>query len=153
MLAVIRIRGTVNVSPKIRKTLEVLRLYKPHHAVLVDEKTTSRKMVVLAKDYVAFGEIKPETLSELLAKRGRVAGNKKISVEKLKEIGAKDFSDLAGILMDGRKKLSEIGIKEVFRLNSPKKGFRRAGIKQAFRAGGNLGYMGGEINVLLGKMM
>lgn len=153
MFAVIRIRGTVNVSPKIKKTLEMLKLYKPHHAVLVDEKTTRRRMVVRAKDYVAFGEIQPNILSELLAKRGRLEGDKRISSEKLKQIGAKDFEELAGMVLGGQKKLKDVGIKEVFRLNSPKKGFRRAGIKQSFKAGGNLGYMGEEINVLLGKMM
>jgi len=40
-----------------------------------------------------------------------------------------------------------------YRLNSPRKGYGRKGIKAAFKAGGALGYRGEKINDLLTRMM
>ena len=35
MIAVVRVRGTVNVDKGIKKTLELLRLFKPNHLALL----------------------------------------------------------------------------------------------------------------------
>ena len=35
--AVVRVRGTVNVNPDIKKTLQLLKLTRANHCVLVDE--------------------------------------------------------------------------------------------------------------------
>lgn len=153
MWAVIRVRGTINISPHTKKTLELLMLNRPHHMVLVDESSNQKNMVLKAKDYLTFGEIDQKSLELLLSKRGRLEGNKRISKEKLKEFKASDFSDLAGQIIKNGKKLRELGIKRVFRLNSPKTGFERKGVKKSFNVGGALGYRGQEINLLLEKMM
>ncbi|MDP2750281.1 MAG: uL30 family ribosomal protein [Nanoarchaeota archaeon] len=43
--------------------------------------------------------------------------------------------------------------KKYFRLNPPRKGFERKGIKVSFKAGGALGYRGEKINGLLKRMI
>ena len=45
MIAVIRVRGTVNVADKISLTMENLRLFKTNHLVLVKDDKSSKKMV------------------------------------------------------------------------------------------------------------
>src|SRR3989338_5848744 len=71
MIAVVRVRGTANISPDHRKTLELLMLHKPNHAILVAEELQLAKMVEKVKDYVTYGEIDLDTAAELLRKRGR----------------------------------------------------------------------------------
>ena len=44
-------------------------------------------------------------------------------------------------------------IKKYFRLNAPRKGFGRKGIKHTFKEGGALGYRGQAINDLIKRMV
>ena len=44
-------------------------------------------------------------------------------------------------------------MKKFFRLNSPKKGFGRRGIKRAYNKSGALGYRGTDINELVKRMV
>jgi len=53
------------------------------------------------------------------------------------------------LLLEKRKE----GSKKYFRLNPPRGGFGRKGIKVSFNNGGALGYMGKEINALLKRMV
>ena len=153
MIAVVRVRGTVNVDKGIKKTLELLRLFKPNHLVIVGGEKVSLKMVEKAKDYVTFGEIEAKTLAMLLEKRGRLEGDKKLGAEFLKENNAKDFGDAAKKILEGKTSLKELKVKPVFRLHPPRKGHGRAGIKKPFKSGGALGFRGAEINALIKSMM
>ncbi|MFH1390694.1 MAG: 50S ribosomal protein L30 [Candidatus Diapherotrites archaeon] len=152
MIAVIRIRGTVNVNPSLTYTMENLRLFRPNHMVLVKDDNPSKKMVEKIKDYVAFGEINEETLTKVLAKRGRLEGKKKIILEFLKEKKINSFEELAKSVIEGKVKLKDLGIVPVIRLHPPRKGHKRAGIKKPFTVGGALGYRGEEINKLIISM-
>jgi len=153
MLAVLRVRGTLDINPKIKKTLELLMLQKANHLVLVPENKIFKGMIEIVKDYVTFGEINQITCTKLLEKRGRVLGNKKISKQLFEKHKAKDFDDLAKQILEGNKKLKEFDIKPVFRLTPPSKGFERGGIKKAFIVGGALGNRKTEINKLIAKMI
>ena len=68
---------------------------------------------------------------------------------------AKDFITWGEISEETLKKLSEKqeGKKKFFRLNSPKKGYGRKGIKIPFSKGGALGYRGAGINDLILRML
>jgi len=153
MLAVIRIRGTLNINPKVKKTLELLMLHKANHLVLLPENKVAQGMIEIVKDYVTFGEIDQTTYSSLLEKRGRILGNKKIAKEFFEKNKLKDFSELAKQVIENNKKLKELGIKPVFRLTPPSKGFERGGIKKAFSIGGVLGNRKADINKLIAKMI
>ena len=67
----------------------------------------------------------------MMEKRGRMTGNKKITAEILKNLDK---------IQNGEVKIKDIeGLKPVFRLHPPKKGFERKGIKKTFKQGGVLG--------------
>ncbi|MFX0050549.1 MAG: 50S ribosomal protein L30 [Candidatus Hermodarchaeota archaeon] len=153
-LAVIRIRGTVDRSKSIKKTLQLLRLNKPNHCVIIDDRDTYKGMLQKAKDLITWGELNFETTKELLLKRGRLEGGKRITEEYIQNNS--DFSSMDDFISKFLKfeaNLSDIkGLKPVFRLHPPRKGHMRLGVKQPFTLGGALGYRGSNINSLITKM-
>jgi large subunit ribosomal protein L30 len=147
MIAVIKIRGTVKARKEIIDTLKMLRLHRKHHCILLNLNDSLKGMLQKVKDYVTWGEISDEMLKELLRKRGRKEGNKRLSEEEVEKI----FKELKNFEGHPAKKLMELGIKPVFRLTPPSKGFKKS-IKQHFPKG-ELGYRGKAINDLLERMI
>jgi len=153
MLAVIRVRGSIRTKKELNSTMEMLRLFRVNHLVLVPEDKQNRKMVEKVKDYVTFGEIDKTTLEKVLAKRALIKGNKKVSAEFLKEKKVGSFGELAEKILSGKTTLKETEIKPVFRLKPPRKGYERQGIKKPFASGGAIGYRATEINKLINRMI
>src|SRR3989344_6111700 len=118
-VVIIRIRGVTGIIAGIKDTLDMLKLHKKNMCVVYDATSSIMGMLKKVKDYVTWGEIDNETL--------------KILLEKRQELNP-----------DDSKK-----IKNFFRLNSPKKGYGRKGIKITFMKGGALGYRGEKINDLV----
>ena len=139
-LAVIRIRGLTGVRHDIDNTLKKLRLYKKNHCVVVPRTENYLGMVKKISDYVTWGDIDEKTYDALVEKRmeeykGRVSDRKgKINYNRFIDVNGKR-------------------IKKIFRLNSPKKGYGRKGIKVSFKSGGALDYRGDKINDLLKRMI
>ncbi len=152
MLAVVRLRGNVDVNRKIKETLKLLRLHKKYHCVVIPDTPSYRGMLQVVKDYVAFGEIDEETLANLLRNRGRLRGDKRLTDEYVKEkTGYESIEDFAKAVIEGKAKLKDLPeLKPVFRLHPPRGGLRS--IKWHFGYGGDLGYHGKEIVKLLHKM-
>jgi len=69
-IVVIRLRGRANIKPKIKRTMEMLRLSRPNHCVVIVNSPQNMGMINVVKDYVAFGKIADATLSKLVLKRG-----------------------------------------------------------------------------------
>ena len=139
-IAIVRVRGAVNLRKEVRDTLNLLRLYRKNFCVVVDDIPSVKGMITKVKDYVTYGEIDEATYKLLIEKRGEeYKGREQDSKGKIKY---KKF-----ILANGKK------IKPFFRLNPPKKGFGRKGIKVSFKAHGALGYRGNKINDLLKRMI
>lgn len=152
-LAVVRIRGTVNVRREVKDTLAMLGLHKPNHATLVPAVPSYLGMLQKAKDYITWGEVEKETLAELLQKRGGLKGGRPLTLDYLKRLGYESFLEAAEALCAGRATLKSFpGLKPVFRLHPPSKGFKKS-VKKAFSEGGELGYRGEKINELLKRMM
>jgi len=151
--AVIRVRGTVNVNPKIKKTLELLRLSRTNHCSLIPENDVSKGMLQIAKDYVTWGEADSETLASLIETRGMLVGDKPLTVDYLKDATSyKNISSLADDICKEKITWKEIPeAKPVFRLHPPRKGYE--GIKRSYKNKGALGYRGANINVLIKKML
>ncbi len=151
MHAVVRIRGTVGITREVRDTLEMLRLKNANSCALVQENPTSKGMLNLVKDWITYGEIDKNTLVEMLKKRMRLKGNKRVDENALKEIGIDSFDALADGLMNGKIKFKDIkNVQPFFRLTPPSKGFKstRENYPQ-----GDLGHRGKEINALLVRMI
>ncbi len=142
MYALIRIRGRMNLRKDVKNTLQMLRLHKKMHCVLVksDDKVT-RGMIQKVKDYITWGEISDENLKLMIQKRGRKAGDKRLEKSEAEVIFDK---------VKAEKKMV-LDVKPVFRLTPPSKGFKKS-IKQHFPKG-ELGYRGEKINDLIKRMI
>jgi len=152
--AVIRVRGTINVKHDIKNTLKMLRLNRINHCVLIEEGNESyRGMLQKAKDYITWGEVDKETLTELIKSRGRLIGNKPITDQYVKSSTSyNSIEELAQAIAEEKIKYRELpDIKPVFRLSPPRGGYE--GIKRAYTVGGALGYRGKEINNLIKRML
>ncbi|MDD5959360.1 MAG: 50S ribosomal protein L30 [Methanobrevibacter wolinii] len=151
MFLVIRIRGTTGVKRGIADTLDMLRLNRISHAVLVDETDSYKGMLQKGKDYITWGEVNAETLAKIIAKRGRLVGDAHVTDEYLKEnTDYKSIEELANALIKGEIKAQDVGMKPVFRFHPPRKGYK--GIRKPVTEGGSLGYRGEDINNLAIKM-
>jgi large subunit ribosomal protein L30 len=151
--AVIRVRGSVNVKPGISDTLSMLRLNRVNHCVIIPESKTYLGMLQKVKDYVTWGEVKPETLAKMIIHRGKLVGDKKISDKYLKDNSEfKSIMSFAKAVASDEFQYQDLKqIKPVIRLHPPRKGYE--GVKRSFRAGGALGYRGDAINALIDRMV
>merc|ERR1712232_541698 len=75
---VIRIRGIIGVSPKVRKILQLLRLRQINNGVFIKLNSATIKMLTLVEPYVAYGYPSLKMTRELIYKRGfgKVSGNR-----------------------------------------------------------------------------
>ena len=154
VLAVVRIRGQMNVRKEAAHALKMFRLNRPNHCVLVKPGKEVEGMLRQIQKYVTWGEVNKETLAKLMKKRGRLPGNKRLSEEYVKEKIGKSIEEFANMLIENNSDMKELpGAKPIFRLKPPRKGFKSAGIKSPFSLGGAYGYRGEKINELLRKMI
>ena len=70
VVLVVRIRGIIGVSPKVRKILQLLRLRQINNSVFVKLNAATVKMLRLVEPYVAYGYPNLKTVRELIYKRG-----------------------------------------------------------------------------------
>jgi len=152
MLAVIRVRGRTGIRKEIEDTLQMLRLKRINHCVLVPETPEYLGMLKKAKDFITWGRINKETLVKLLKKRLRMLGDRKVDEESLKEItDFENFEDFADALMKGKVKLKDFKkLKPIFRLNPPRHGYKA--IRLPYPKG-DLGNRGEKINELIERML
>lgn len=152
-LVVVKVRGTISAQREARETLDLLNLSKTCNCVLVRNSPSMNGMLKRVQSYVTWGEISAETLVELLAKRGRLTGDRKVTEEYAQKIGCKSLIDLAESLVCCKLDYGKMPeIQPVFRLHPPKKGFKGT-TKKHFRAGGEAGYRGEAINELIKRMI
>lgn len=152
MFLVIRVRGTTGVIQNIADTLDMLRLNRISHAVIVDETPSYKGMLQKAKDYITWGEITPEVLTEIIAKRGRVVGGAPVTDDYVAENSDyKSIEELANALINSEVKLADLNIKPVFRFHPPRKGYEN--IRLSVEEGGSLGYRGTDIEELAKRML
>jgi len=151
--AVIRVRGTVNVKPDIKKTMQLLRLTRANHCVLLEENEVYKGMLQIVKDYTTWGEINKETLTKMLSVRGKLIGDKPLTEAYLKKAAPyHSFEKLSEAILANKVKYKDIPeVKPLFRLNPPKKGHRT--VKRSFVNKGSLGYRKENINTLIERML
>jgi large subunit ribosomal protein L30 len=152
VFAVIRLRGSAGMERMIRDTLKMLRLDAPNNCVVVPETEDYKGMLERCKAACTWGEINKDVLANLLRKRLRVYGDKRVDEKLLKEITKVDsFEKFSDLLISGKVKLKDFkGVRPVFRLTPPSKGFKSV---KEFYPKGDLGYRGEKINELLERMI
>jgi large subunit ribosomal protein L30 len=145
MIIAVRVRGGFKIKKGFKDTLSQLRLNK-NHCVLIKEGSVSKGMINKVREFITWGEVDESTLKDLIKKRGRLPGNKRV------ELKDKVLDKFVKDLLAGKARLSDKNIKPVFRLSPPKKGWDRGTIKLHYPRGA-LGPRGKEINSLLKKMI
>ncbi len=152
-IAVVRVRGTVSAQKEARETLSLLHLDHTNHAILIDDRPSYKGMLQRVGNYVTWGEVTKETVSEMLQKRARLLGNKKLDEEYLTKIGYKTFDELAEALINGKVEHGKLPfMTPLFKLHPPTKGYKGK-TKKSFRQGGEAGYRGEAINALVTRMI
>ncbi|MBI4095448.1 MAG: 50S ribosomal protein L30 [DPANN group archaeon] len=153
-IAVIRVRGDVGLNPRVRSAFRILKLYRKNYCVLIPNSRDMLRTIQTIKDFTTFGEISQDILSKLLQKRGRLAGDKPLAQDYIKQKLNLDFQTFVSDIFSFKRKLDDLpGVKTFFRLHPPSGGFERGGIKQNYAQGGALGYRKKEINRLIERMI
>lgn len=67
---VVRIRGIIGMSPKVKKILQLLRLRQLHNGVFVKLNAATVNMLRWVEPYIAYGYPNNKTVKQLLYKRG-----------------------------------------------------------------------------------
>lgn len=68
LVAVVRVKGEVNLRREVRDTLKMLNLVSKNSCVVLEASPSNTGMIKKVKDYVTWGEIDQETVA-LLEKR------------------------------------------------------------------------------------
>jgi len=160
LVFVIRIRGIMGVSPKVRKILQLLRLRQIHNGVFLRLTGATQKMLTLVEPYIAYGYPNLKSVRELIYKRGFGKVQKQrlplsdnsVIQEALAGDGIECVEDLIHEIFtvgDNFKKANNF--LWPFKLSSPKGGFGRK--LTAFPEGGASGNREGLINRLIKQML
>lgn len=153
-LAVIRMRGRVNVRKTTEDTLQMLNLFRRFNCVIIDDRPSYRGMLQKIKDWATWGEINSETVELLLTNRGELTETKRKVTDDLikRKTSFSSVSEFAQSVYGFKADLSDLpALKKVFRLHPPRKGLKD--VKTSYSDGGDLGYRGKDINELVQKMI
>jgi large subunit ribosomal protein L30 len=154
LILAIRVRGQVRVRPQIEDTLDKLLLGRLHQARLFTVTSSLGGMITKSKDYITWGEPTEELIEKLLRKRGRLAANARLTDAYVKKNSSySSIKAFAKAIASGKGKVSDVeGLKPVFRLTPPSKGYK--GKKYlSVGMGGITGYRGEGINELAIRMI
>ena len=149
---VVRIRGQADVPHWAVTTLKLLNLTKKFRATIIPANDSNLGMLRKIQHYISFQEIDLDTTKELLDKKARKAGYKKISADDLAESEFKTVDNLASSLSEGNISLSKAKpLKPWFALSPPVHGFKRS-TKNLYGQKGILGH-NKELTSLVRRMM
>lgn len=159
---VIRIRGTIGVSPKAKKVMQLFRLRQLHNATFVKLNEATIRMLRLIEPYVTYGYPSRATVQKLIYKRGFCKLNKQrvpiadnsVIAEGLGKVGINCTAELVHeIITCGPSFKQANNFLWPFKLSNPTGGFSRKTKLLHFMEGGEAGARGEEINKLVKKMI
>jgi large subunit ribosomal protein L30 len=149
---VVRIKGQVDVPYWAETTLKLLKLEKKYRATIVPAKENTLGMLNKVKHYVSWIEADPALARELLDKKARKSGYRKITHEDVAQAGFDGMDDMASSLAEGKSSLTKIKpFKPWFALAPPRKGFKRS-TKRLYGQKGVLGH-NRELDTLVRSMI
>lgn len=138
-IAVILVRGFVKMDKVVLDTLTMLRLNRKNHCVVINGTKPNVGMLIKVKDYITWGPISEKTYEKLVLEKGEEFQSR--------------TEDSRGKYHYKFIEFKNKKYKPYFRLNPPRKGFGRKGVKISFQAGGALGNRGEKINDLIERML
>jgi len=161
LVFVVRVRGIIGVSPKVKKILQLLRLRQLHNGVFVRINAATVKMLRLIEPFISYGYPSLKSVKEIIYKRGfgKVSGQR---------IPISDNSVIQAALGEKGIKCIEDVIHEIYtvgpnfkavanflwpvKLSSPRGGFKGK-ILNHHNEGGSCGQQGQKINLLIKQML
>lgn len=149
---VVRIKGQADVPHWATYTMNLLKLEKKYRATILPAKSNTLGMLDKIKHYVSWIELDTGLAKELLDKKARKSGYKKITIEDITELGFTSIDELAAALSEGKAVLSKLKpLKPWFALAPPRHGFKRS-TKRLYGQKGILG-ANAELGALVKNMM
>tara|TARA_B100000767_G_C19430258_1_gene395650 strand:- start:225 stop:626 length:402 start_codon:yes stop_codon:yes gene_type:complete len=133
----------------------MLNLTKVNHATIVPNAPTYEGMLNKSKDYITWGEIDSDMISNLLKERGRMVGDKPVNDSVINDNSKfSSVDEFAKAIVSGDATLKDVnGLKPVLRLHPPRGSKGWGGIKRSYTVGGALGFRGEAIRDLVSRMM
>ncbi len=154
MIAVVRLKGNAGMPVGLRKTYELLRLYKKYHCIVIPNTPEYIGMLTKVRDSATWGEIDRETCRLILEKRGRLPGNQRLDEGYAKKKLGMTIDQFVEEVLAFKKQLKDLpGLKLFFKLTPPVRGFESKGVKEQYSLGGSLGYRKDKINELIKRMV
>ena len=105
---VVRIKGQADVPYWANTTLNLLNLEKKYRAIITPASASIDGMLKKIQHYVSWQEVDASTAKELLDKKGRKTGYKKITDKDISEAGFKTIDELAASLSEGKTTMTKI---------------------------------------------
>jgi large subunit ribosomal protein L30 len=151
-IAVVRVRGSVNVPRETRRILHQLGLERPNNVVLLDESETYAGMLQKVRHLVTYGSPSEKAIEFLIRKRGEVKGHGRLTDQYVAEnTGFSSIAGLAKSLSQNKASVKDVPMmKRTFRCSPPSKGYEN--VKRSFQVGGSVGDRGEAIDELLKRM-
>jgi len=150
---VVRVRGHAKIQHAAVETMDMLKLNRVNHCIVIPENSTAKGMLQVVKDYVTWGELGHEAIARLLFQRGEVVGGGRLTDTYVKDNSK--FSSilaLAKALEKGEARMTDVkGLKPVVRLHPPRKGYEST--RRSYVDRGSLGYRGRDMEKLIDRML
>jgi len=161
LVFVIRIRGIIGVSPKVKKILQLLRLRQINNGVFVRINAATVNMLRLVEPFIAYGYPNLKSVKDLIYKRGfvKVSGQRiPISCNTVIKagLGDKGFECIEDIVHEiftvGPEFKAVANFLWPMKLTNPRGGVIGKKLNH-FNEGGACGQQGDKINRLIKKML
>jgi large subunit ribosomal protein L30 len=124
---VVRIKGQADCPYWATTTMTLLKLDKKYRATILPIKDNTLGMLRKVQHYVSWVELDADLAKELIEKKARKSGYKKVTTEDLKELGFASSEELGKALSEGKATLSKLKpLKPWFALAPPRHGFKRS---------------------------
>jgi large subunit ribosomal protein L30 len=149
---VVRIKGQADCPYWATTTMTLLKLDKKYRATILPIKDNTLGMLRKVQHYVSWVEIDADLAKELIEKKARKSGYKKVTTEDLKELGFASSEELGKALSEGKATLSKLKpLKPWFALAPPVHGFKRS-TKKLYGQKGVLG-ANKELDTIVRRMI
>lgn len=149
---VVRIKGQADVPYWATRTMTLLKLDKKYRATILPIKDNTLGMLRKVQHYVSWIELDATLAKELIEKKARKSGYKKITESDIKELGFANSDELATALSEGKATLSKLKpLKPWFALAPPRLGFKRS-TKKLYGQKGILG-QNKELDTIVRRMI
>ena len=124
---VVRIKGQADVPYWASHTMSLMRLERKYRATILPAKENTLGMLNKIKHYVAWTTVDSGLVRELVDKKARKSGYRKVTIQDIASMGYADSSELADALTSGSAVLSKLKqLKPWFALAPPRHGFKRS---------------------------